>query len=367
VKLEEILPQKEIRGLSESDWRHRMFLDTEPQVLEMRGCVMRLLDFAERQGVLNIEMLARLRSEDYDQFRSAIHELAVAEFLSPIGEINWHPQGRDSRIGEFEIIPINHELIFVEVKTIFDTPETRRQYKNLQTIRGIVHRVLSPFRIDIEFINLQCDIVPRHFRAWFKQQILTLRENVKAIGQEVESFFEDGCENNKVVKIKVEFSRDREYDLPTTCNLFFGLMKVELHERVKEVVDGALGQLPDTKPTLVVVVPAITFGIDEFQMLTAMFSFPKVTYNTGIAPIEQEPTVHFDLQGIVQQSIRTRLSAVGVWHHEWTKAPQGSLDIYHNPLRAKEISHGILELPNVCQLIPKGEGTMEWMPNRPSQ
>lgn len=369
MELEEIFPKQEIRALSDSDWRYRMILGTKAQLLEMRGCVNRLLGFAERQGVLDAEMLARLGSEDYDQFRSAIHELAVAEFLSPIGDINWHPAGRDSRIGEFEIIPINHEPIFVEVKTIFESPEVRRRDRNLDVLREVAHDILSPFRIDVEFLELQSDVIPNRFRAWLQRQVNALRGELTEPHQARELIFKDPFDDGSVtkVKVKVEFVREQDDDLPTTCNMFSGVVQVKLHERVKSVIDEALGQLPDTEPTLVIVAPAIAFGIDEFQMLAAMFSFPKVTYNTGIALSEQEPTVHYDLQGIVQESIRTRLSAVGVWHHKWTKDPQGSLDIYHNPLRAKEISHHILELLNVCQLIPKSVGTMEWTPNRPSE
>ena len=187
------------------------------------------------------------------------------------------------------------------------------------------------------------------------------------VEQRRELLFEDVVNEDDIIKVKVKFTKMWANEKPTLCSMTWGAENLELHERVKEVVDGALEQLPDTKPTLVVIVPSVAFGVDEFQMLAVMFSFPKVTYNIDTASSKQEPTVHYDLQGIVQQSIRTRLSAVGVWHHQWTKEPQGSLDIYHNPLRAKEISYHILKLPNVCQLIPEGEGTMEWMPNRPSQ
>ena len=151
MELEEILPKREMRTLPDSDWRHRMILGTETQFGEMRGCVNRLIGFAEGQGILDTEMLARLGSEDYDQFRSVIHELAVAEFLSPVGDINWHPPGRESRIGEFEITPINHEPIFVEVKTVFESTDAKRRDRNYKVLREIAHTILSPFWIDLEF------------------------------------------------------------------------------------------------------------------------------------------------------------------------------------------------------------------------
>ena len=104
-----------------------------------------------------------------------------------------------------------------------------------------------------------------------------------------------------------------------------------------------------------------------------MFSLPKVTYQlytepaTGERHKDSDSSIHYDLQGIVQKSIRKRLSAVGVWHHKWTKESFGALDIYHNPLAAKQIPYHVLEMPNVCQLVPKEIGTMEWMPSRPSE
>ena len=78
---------------------------------DLRGCVNRFLEFAEHQGILNAEMLARLGNKDYEQFRSAIHELAIGEFLSSIGNIDWHPPGRDSRVGEFRISPTGYANI----------------------------------------------------------------------------------------------------------------------------------------------------------------------------------------------------------------------------------------------------------------
>lgn len=367
MELSALFPEEEMRNLSPSDWRRRMFLNKEQRVKDMRGCVKRLLDFAEEQGILKTEMLARLGSEDYNQFRSAIHELAVGEFLSQIGDIDWHPPGRDSRIGEFRIMPTNHEPIFVEVKTIFVSPDERRRDRNWDILRNIAHNILSPFRINVEFLKLESDIVPRHFRPWLQRQINYLRGELTQPYQKRELIFTDTFEDGSVAEVKVEFMRWHDNDLPTACDLSSGMNQVNLHERVIEVIDGALDQLPDNQPTLVVIASTAWVGLDESEMIAAMFSLPKVMFTMGTAVSKQELTAHYDLQGIVQQSIRTRLSAVGVWHHKWTKDPQGALDIYHNPLGARQIPYHVLELRCVCQLVPKCEGTMEWIPNRPPE
>ena len=158
--------------------------------------------------------------------------------------------------------------------------------------------------------------------------------------------------------------------MPTRCDHTSGGFR-NLHERVIEVIDGALNQLPDNQPTLVVVASTEWVSLDESSMVAAMFSLPKVTYKlytepaTGERQKYSDSSIHYELQGVVQKAIRKRLSAVGVWHHKWTHAPSGSLDIYHNPLGVKQIPYKVLELPNVCQLVPKGEGIMEWVPNRP--
>ena len=159
--------------------------------------------------------------------------------------------------------------------------------------------------------------------------------------------------------------------MPTRCDHTSGGFR-NLHERVIEVIDGALNQLPDNQPTLVVVASTEWVSLDESSMVAAMFSLPKVTYKlytepaTGERQKYSDSSIHYELQGVVQKAIRKRLSAVGVWHHKWTHAPSGSLDIYHNPLSAKQIPYKVLELPNICQLIPKSEGIMEWIPNRPA-
>jgi hypothetical protein len=366
-----MLLEKRLKDLSYPDWRRWMFLES-PRAGDIRGCVARLLEFAEDQGILDAEMLARLRSEDYDQFRSAIHELAVGEFLLSGGNIDWHPPGRDSHIGEFRLLPRSYEPIFVEVKTIFESRDDRMRSRNWGILREVAHQIPSPFMITIEFMKLECDVVPKHFRPWIERQIIELREELTKEGQQKELIFRDSAKNGDKIEIAVQFTRLHDNDLPTSCGHTSGGF-CDLHERVIQVIDGALNQLPDNQPTLVVVASTESVGLDEPTVMAAMFSLPKVTYRlytepaTGERQVDSDTSIHYELQGVVQKVIRKRLSAVGVWYHQWMPEPSGSLDVYHNPLGAKQIPCKILELPNVCQLIPKGEGTMEWVPNRPSR
>lgn len=360
--LKTLFPYERLKNIPSSDWRHRLLFSRRTEVGEMRGCVNRLISFAERQGVLNAEMLSRLGSDDYEQFKSAIYELAVAEFLSPVGKINWRPPGRNSRIGEFEIAPVDHQPIFVEVKTIFESDAMKRQNRNWELIKQVAHSIGSSSSVNVEFLVLQCAIVPRRFRRWLKRELDSVMRTAE---ETTELIFEDADSQGNIVRVKVEFTRIPVKEQPTLCSMSWGSGKSDMVDRAKEVIDGALGQLPNTKPALVVLVPSVPFGIDELEMIAVMFSFPKLTFRTGVAIGAQEPTIHYDLQGVVQPSVRRRLSAVGVWHHKWTREPQGSLDIYHNPLRRREISHYVLTLPNVHQLIPKAKEIMEWTPNLP--
>jgi hypothetical protein len=91
-QLDELFPYEKLESLAPSDWRRVMFLES-PRAKDIRSCVAGLLEFANTQGELDSEMLSRLKNKDYDQFRSAIHELAIGEFLRSIGNINWHPAG----------------------------------------------------------------------------------------------------------------------------------------------------------------------------------------------------------------------------------------------------------------------------------
>jgi hypothetical protein len=95
--LDEMFLEKKLKDLPPSEWRRWMFLES-PRAGDIRGCVARLWEFAENQGILDAEMLARVGNEDYEQFRSVINELAIGEFLSSIGSIDWHPPGRNSHI-----------------------------------------------------------------------------------------------------------------------------------------------------------------------------------------------------------------------------------------------------------------------------
>jgi hypothetical protein len=367
--LEEMFPDKKLKDLALSDWRRWMFIES-PRANEIRGCVARLLEFAGNQGILDAEMLARLTSVDYDQFRSAIHELAIGEFLLPTGTIDWHPPGRNSHIGEFRLLPKGYEPIFVEVKTIFESPEERKRDKNWHALREVAHQIPSPFVINVEFIKLECDVVPRRFRSWIKCQTTNLKKELTKEGQQKALVFKDKANNGDSVEVAVGFTRLYDNDLPTRCDCSSGGFE-NLHERVIDVIDRALNQLPNNQPTLVVVASTESVDLDENSMIAAMFSLPKVTYRlfkeppTGEQQQDSDSSIHYELEGVVQKAIRKRLSAVGVWHHKWALESSGSLDIYHNPLGARQIPYEVLESPNVSQLIPRSEGTMEWVPNRP--
>lgn len=369
MQIDELFSDIVLEDLQPSDWRHWMFLES-PRAEDIRGCMTRLLEYADSQSVLDTEMLSRLKSKEHDQFLSAIHELAIGEFLSSIGNINWHPAGRDSHIGEFNLLTKDYEPIFIEVKTIFESTEERRRDRNWDTIKEVVHQISSPFMINVEFIKLECDVVPRRFRPWIEQQIIDLKKELIKQGQQKEVIFKDKSKNSSSVEVIVQFTKMYDKDLPTRCDHSFGGFG-NLHERVIAVIDGALNQLPDNQPTLVIIASKEWVGLDESSMIAAMFSLPKVTYRLYTEPpkVEQQKdtdsSIHYDLQGIVQPKIRKRLSAVGVWHQKWTRESSGSLDVYHNPLAVKQIPFTVLATSNLCQLIPKSEGIMEWVPNRP--
>ncbi len=52
MQLSELFPQDNLQNLPPSDWRRWMFLGKETIKENNRGCVSRLLEFAENQGIL---------------------------------------------------------------------------------------------------------------------------------------------------------------------------------------------------------------------------------------------------------------------------------------------------------------------------
>lgn len=372
MDFETMFPLEILQALPNTDWRHWMFLEGH-KAGEIRACVDRLLKFAASQGVLNAEMSARLKSVSKVQFRSALHELAIAEFLSSMGRIEWHPAGRGARVGEFELTLPENQPIFVEVKTMFESPEEQREGRNWGAIREITHKIASPFIINIEFLHLEHDVVPKRFKPWLVSEIGLLKPLLTEIGASRDLVFKDKAADDSMLEISVSLVRCSENSLPTICNHSPGGFS-DLHERVKTVVDGALDQLPDNQPTLVIIANTEGVGLDEHTMTAAMFSLPKIRYRQYTEPPsidegneEEAAEVYLTMQGIVQNGIRTRLSAVGLWHQYWKPEASGALDIYHNPRAAKPIPHEVLARADIYQWVRQGPDAMEWVPKRPSE
>jgi len=313
-------------------------------------------------------MVARLGSDDYTQFRSGIDEIAVGEFLAHIGEIDWRPAGRDSRVGEFNLIPNEGEPIFVEVKSIFASSEERKRDRNWDTLRQVAHETRSLYYITAEIKQLECEINPRHFRSWLTTSILNQDQIDNHQRQKVT--FNDKDSDGNITEVEVQFTKVADDLSPTGCGFISGGF-VNLPERIREIIDGAIDQLPNTVPTLVVISDAESVGVDEFGIRIAMFSYPKIRYKIFSEPhpnVQQdEPTLYHDLEGIVQKKTRTRLSAIGTWHLKWIPKMAGTLEIYHNPLTAKKIPRHVFEVPNVYQLIHEEPNIMRWVPELPSE
>lgn len=349
--LDKLFPTNLLRELPSEDHKYKILSGDYPGKDFHLKLLEEAIKFGYEREVLNKDKKYRLQNGNYNDFIAIMNELLVGRFLERVGTIKAEPQGRNKHIGEFEIQ--TSPPVFVEVKTLFVDDVQRSRDSMGNGMRQAAHDILSPFSLFVEISEFEPSFKRSQFKAFLTRELGKITSG--NVGDKVAPL--TYRENSGLCAI-VEVIREGGYCRATPCSLSWGAFPHITHERIKLKVDEAIRQLPkDGRPCLVVLCSA-TSDITETDMLYAMLGPRTISINLQ----SKSSFSYYPLAGIARPSLRTRISALALFHSEYFEyGTKQSMDVYHNPFASAPLSSNAMEKEGIRQLVRVNQTQMGWL------
>ncbi|TET18068.1 MAG: hypothetical protein E3J75_00990 [Dehalococcoidia bacterium] len=353
--------------LPEDSRLHKILTVDLPQTENLRIEINNCLELAHRYTLLDADLEARLRSPDGQIWQSAMNELRVAlQFENLFGTncLRWHPQGREKKVGEFELL-IADMPVFIEVKSIFprEIEELERRLKD--KLFKSVENIPFPFALDIQVreIGDSENFSISKFRQFLKCELSKI-----------------DYENNEEFQLKLPNYRDPstgtllEIEIlpvspkPAQESSYIGCVGGEarfIHNEdyIRHSLSKAYAQLPKGyQPSLVILCSETEFPIGERNMLNVVLGTLayRIYRHSNGTPAKAESIRKPD--GFFRPDRNRQLSAIGLFARKYTEESiEQTLEIYHNPFAGNPMDYTIFREKGVRQLTKKNDREMEWV------
>ncbi len=365
--INKFFPVDFIVSLVEDNFLYRLLVDEAPRADVWRQDIDDCLELAYRYNLVDADLEARLMKGDRESWQATINELVVAKLMEKIfkiGCLRWHPQGRKKKVGEFELV-LNEKdiIIFVEIKTVFPREMEKLEQRIIEKLSHYAEQVHIPsfLNVHIQMPGISESFSGKKFKNYLTQEISQL--NSDDSGQN--SFkLPDYKDNSTGLHLKIETLQIAIRREDTNCHI--GIIggearTLENEEYIKHSLRKAYEQLPSGgQPCLVVICPSTAFPIDEDDMLIALLGHLAVRfYRRNGEPITKPATIRMP-DGFFQPRRYRKISAVGLYKGRNIDKP---LEIYHNPFGANPIpdSSFINIKAGVRQLAKVSNTEMTWL------
>jgi len=338
-----------------------------PQTENLRVEIDKCLELAHRYELLDADLEARLRSPDGQTWQSAMNELRVAlKFENLFGNdcLYWHPEGREKKVGEFELL-VSDTPIFTEVKSIFprELEELERRLKD--KLFKSVESIPFPFALDIQVreVGDSENFSISKFKQFLKRELSKIDyEHNKNLQSKLPDYTDPSTDTILGIEIlPISPEPDQE-------NSYIGCIGGKarfIHNEVyiRHSLSRAYTQLPEgSQPSLVILCSETEFPIGEHSMLNAVLgtlAYRISRHSTG-TPSKAEPIRKPN--GFFRPDRNRRLSATGLFTHKYTEESiEQTIEIYHNPFAMNPMDYSIFREKAVRQLIKKNDREMEWI------
>ncbi len=364
--LKRLFPLEFLTSISEESFLYRLLIVQRKEADVWRQHINNCLELAYRYNLVDADLEARLKKGDWETWEAAINELKVAKFIERlfgVGSLRWRPQGRERKVGEFEVILSDLDIIvFVEVKTILPRDLENLEQRVLDKLKHCIKRIPLPFVLSIELKNAGQteNFSERRLRRFLVEELSKFSTEDTEKPYELPDY-QDRTELH--LKIKAYPNSRRRTCLLGGCN--FNVRWMNNAEYVKHSLSKAYEKLDNAdKCSVVVLCPSPNYVIDEHDMLNGLLGTLQYTVSwlSDGSVVDEGPSRKPD--GFFQPNRNHKLSAVGVYREIFAKKEiEGKLEIYHNPFRANSIPDSTFMnmKEGVRQLVKASNGEMKWL------
>lgn len=365
LALKYFFPPDFAASLSDQSFLYRLLHEQGSAADNQRQYINNSLELALRHDLADTDLKGRLRKGDQEVFDSAIKELRCAKFLEGLFGVNslrWHPQGREGRIGEFEIVLSNLDKpIFVEVKTIFPRDLESLEERIIDKLLRYAEQVSLPFDLSVHIkeVGKAEDFSGKKFKKFLEEELGKIN-----VGETKEELLKlpDYRDDKTGLHLEIEVFPVSPEPIQGGCHI--GIIGGEARSVRNEAyihhsLHKAYEQRPEGKqPFLVILCSSTTFPIDEHDMLNVLLG--PVSYWVSDRP-GTKPEPFRKLDGFPRPQRNRQLSAIGLYGEKFTKKGiESSLEIYHNPWARNPLDYSIFEGHGVRQLVKIDDEHMGW-------
>ncbi len=311
-----VIKREQGRGPGDPDLLWSLLFGAHHELDAYRTELEALLVHAKDTDLLSDELISRLRSRNPVTRCGARAQLEVASLFSELS-IPWtqDPQGRPGRIGDFEI-SIDRP-IFTEVKAIFDRDDgVIREFistKLWMLTERALNQSESCWLVTSRIRTFAMNFDGQHFSRWIRRRL------AKGV-----PFEEEYSSSTGLLVLVSGNPRDDEsahlQSPPAT--------DVSAHIYIRQSCEKAYEQLPDDRPTLVVLRSFLSVRCGEYDMINALYGQRQLSINLRT----HERSEARAPDGFISPTRHRRVSAVA--HLDVRGGERGHtyrLDFYHNP------------------------------------
>jgi len=320
------------------------------------------------------DMCSRLRSKDDKQHLSAFYELLFHQYCLEEGwEVSKHPSV-GSQTPDFLITTQNGTEFFLEVATLMDKEETKRNEERFNNLLRKINKIETDFLVSV------------HLRKWLKEEV-----NYTAVVKKIENWLKTLVPKDKAhYEIEVDESGfcgsiDASYYVglkPKSGCVYAwsppGFSGNPFIQQVRTAIRGKIKRYKfikkEKKPFVIAICSSGGFMLDKTAIDNALYGHIVISWNVNNP--KGETRVHRDQSGLITpnpgllgQPQNTRLSAVIFCARIWDKERMlYNMRVFHNPWSTVklpvEIFSKIPQLVEVKEKKKKGYITLKWVNDR---
>ncbi len=368
--LRSLFPSDFVASLSEESYLYGLLTNEGVKQEIWRQRVNDCLELAYRCNLVDSNLEARLKSDDWEYWQATMNELRVAKYLEGIlgmNSLRWHPKGQRGKVGEFEVILNNLEPLFVEVKTIFPREFEALEHRVSEKLSRYAEQVPIPsfLSVHIEVPGTKDSFSGRKFKNYLSKELSIINPDDLEQRTIILSDYKD---NDTGLHLKIETLQIKPKKQERACHIGIiggGARFIASDQYIKYSLSKAYEQRPaKNQPYLVILCCLAAFGIDEDDMLNALLGSLSIRVYRSISTDVKvpEPESFRKLNGFYHPKRNRHLSATGLYQENFVEnGITEKLEIYHNPLALSPLAYSLFVGKGVRQLVTKNDREMEWI------